>query len=69
CGENITFHQVAKFSVPLQTPDIRSPAYLNKTRGIDCEWWDEVARWCQSTTRGRRLSLCLPQEDETRGLH
>ena len=44
-------------------------AYLNKTREIDCEWWDEVARWCQSTTRGRRLSLCLPQEDETRGLH
>ncbi|WP_247146593.1 hypothetical protein, partial [Escherichia coli] len=21
CGENITFHQVAKFSVPLQSPD------------------------------------------------
>ncbi|WP_208475957.1 hypothetical protein, partial [Escherichia coli] len=21
CGENITFHQVAKFSVPLQTPE------------------------------------------------
>ncbi|MFL4067751.1 hypothetical protein LA315_24175, partial [Escherichia coli] len=21
CGENITFHQVAKFSVPLQNPD------------------------------------------------
>ncbi|ORS55207.1 hypothetical protein BHT55_24810 [Escherichia coli] len=25
CGENITFHQVAKFSVPLQSPFIRWP--------------------------------------------
>ena len=27
----------------------------------------EFALWCQSTTRGRRLSLCLPQEGETWG--
>lgn len=43
------------------TPDIRSPAYLNKTRGIDCERWDEIARRCQSTTRVCRLRIyqCL----------
>lgn len=25
------------------TPNIRSPAYLNKTRGIDCVLWCEIA--------------------------
>ena len=27
------------------TPDIRSPAYLNKTRGIDCVLWCEIVPW------------------------
>ncbi len=25
------------------TPDVHSPDYLNKTRGIDYERWDEIA--------------------------
>ncbi|OKW17476.1 hypothetical protein AWP84_28785 [Escherichia coli] len=35
CGENITFHQVAKFSVPLQN-DHRFPATHCLPR--DCGW-------------------------------
>ncbi|MDD8632976.1 hypothetical protein LAX13_22645, partial [Escherichia coli] len=31
CGENITFHQVAKFSVPLQTP-MRSASFRASLR-------------------------------------
>ncbi|TGJ47491.1 hypothetical protein E5P23_22050, partial [Escherichia coli] len=45
CGENITFHQVAKFSVPLHRP---SPT-LRTLPGA--HWWDYVWR----SRRARRF--------------
>ncbi|ELN4637860.1 hypothetical protein RZ721_002260 [Escherichia coli] len=33
CGENITFHQVAKFSVPLHRAEIVMNQYFDKVPG------------------------------------
>ncbi|WP_206746198.1 hypothetical protein, partial [Escherichia coli] len=50
CGENITFHQVAKFSVPLQSPDNAYPAmirYIYGTRLFSlCSFSDFIFRKC-----------------------
>ncbi|WP_251131782.1 hypothetical protein, partial [Escherichia coli] len=37
CGENITFHQVAKFSVPLQVPDVWNICFL--ANGMPDTWF------------------------------
>ncbi|MDF9114496.1 hypothetical protein OU670_23390, partial [Escherichia coli] len=46
CGENITFHQVAKFSVPLQSTDLQASIVLAfqslfEAKGVPMEY-DEV---------------------------
>ncbi|PSY88874.1 hypothetical protein C7B03_29055, partial [Escherichia coli] len=49
CGENITFHQVAKFSVPLQ----REHPYTDKSPArTDC--------WSVRLTGGTYRSVCRP---------
>ncbi|MFL4064468.1 AlpA family transcriptional regulator [Escherichia coli] len=35
CGENITFHQVAKFSVPLQLPEVMHLCGLSRSTIYD----------------------------------